>query len=220
MIEVGWSTLGGQDCVRVRRARPDAHVDVVPASALARSATTPGMAGQVVVDGDDICFVARFGFVEGTVYAVRVDGRRLADLTRPRAVRTATTEVVAITPAVGCVPRNLLRLHVWFSAPMSEGQAGAHVRLEDDGGRRLDRALLAVDDELWDAERRRLTALLDPARIKRGLVAHRALGYPLREGEAFHVVVDEGFLDATGAPLCADASRRFEVGPDLSLIHI
>jgi hypothetical protein len=214
VIEVDWSSLGGQDCVRLRRAGPGAHVEVVPASARARSATSPTMAGQVLVDGEDVCFVPRFGFVEGTVYAVLADGRRVAELRRPSVVREATTEVVAITPAVACVPRNLLRLHVWFSAPMSEGQAARSVRLEDDRGRQLDHALLVVGDELWDAERRRLTVLLDPARIKRGLVSHRALGYPLERGEAFRVVVDEAFLDAAGAPLRSGASRRFEVGPD------
>jgi hypothetical protein len=214
VIDAGWSSLGGQDCVRLRRAGAGAHVEVVPASARARSATSPTMAGEVLVDGDDLCFVPRFGFVEGTVYAVLADGRRVADLTRPSVVREATTEVVAITPAVACVPRNLLRLHVWFSAPMSEGLAARSVRLEDDRGRRIDHALLVVGDELWDAERRRLTVLLDPARIKRGLVSHRALGYPLERGEGFRVVVDQAFRDAAGAPLRSGASRHFEVGPD------
>ena len=98
---------------------------------------------------------------------------------------------------------------------MREGCAAAHVRLVDDADgptHAIVGALLPTEHELWDADRCRLTVLLDPARIKRGLAAHRELGYPLRPGASFRLVVDEGFLDAAGAPLRAGAERRYEVG--------
>ena len=85
------------------------------------------------------------------------------------------TEVMAIYPTAAEVPRNLLRLYVWFSAPMSEGYAARHVRLAGDAGERLAGALLP-GGELWSGDGRRLTLLLDPARIKRGLAAHREAG--------------------------------------------
>jgi hypothetical protein len=212
--EACWSSHRGHDCLRVHGAVAAGRLEVYPASALASPGAPPTTEGRVAVDGADLCFVPRFGFVDGTVYAVVVDGERLADLARPRAGRPSTAEVVGITPGTLRVPRNLLRVHVWFSAPMSEGQAASCLRLVDDDGGVLPHALLAVDDELWDADRRRLTVLLDPARIKRGLVAQRTLGYPLQTGRAFRVVVDEGFLDALGAPLRQGASRRYEVGAD------
>ena len=68
------------------------------------------------------------------------------------------------------------------------------------------------EHELRDASRRRLTVLLDPARIKRGLAGHREAGYPLRPGEPFRLVVDSGFRDAQGLPLRAGAHRRYGVG--------
>ena len=159
------------------------------------------MAGRLVRDGDDVCFVPRFPFVDGTTYTVVVDGAVAAVLVRPRPDGPATTEVVGIHPTAGEVPRNLLRLYVPFSAPMSEGQAARHVRLVDDAGDELTGALLPTEHELWDGGRRRLTVLLDPARIKRGLVAHREAGYPLQAGAPFRLVVDDGFRDASGTPL-------------------
>jgi hypothetical protein len=174
----------------------------------------PAMAGTLVADSGDICFVGRYGFVEGTTYVVEVDGTVGAMLEQPRIERERTTKVESIRPTAREVPRNLLRFYVMFSAPMSEGLAAQHVRLVDDAGDPIEGALLSLEQELWDGDRCRLTVLLDPARIKRGLVAHGAIGYPLRLAEPFTVLVDEAFLDARGAPLHKSARRRYEVGGD------
>ncbi|HET6187192.1 MAG TPA: hypothetical protein VFE59_09335, partial [Trebonia sp.] len=131
---------------------------------------------------------------------------------RARSGRPAVTEVTGISPTAAEVPVNLLRLYVWFSAPMSEGYAAGQVRLARDDGSVIAGALLPAEHELWDASRRRLTVLLDPARIKRGLAGHQDAGYPLRSGEPFRLVVDTGFRDAQGLPLRAPAQRRYEVG--------
>ena len=108
------------------------------------------------------------------------------------------------------MPRNLLRCYVEFSAPMREAGA-THVRLFDAEGAPLVGALLATEYELWDPDRRRLTVLLDPARIKRGLVPHREVGYPLREGASVTLVVDAEFPDASGRPLRTGATRTWQV---------
>jgi len=173
---------------------------------------SPPMAGRLIRDGDDLCFVPRFAFVDGTTYTVDVKGIGAAVLVRPRPDRRATTRVLDIRPTAAEVPRNLLRLYVWFSAPMSEGYAAGHVRLVDDAGDAMAGALLPTEHELWDGDRRRLTVLLDPARIKRGLAGHRQAGYPLRPGESFRLVVDDGFRDALGTPLASAAERRYQVG--------
>lgn len=210
MTAVSWSRVGGEDCVRIGGGAAGRDVRVSPALTGA-PAQHPPMAGRLVPDGDDVCFVPRFGFTEGTVYRVVVDGEETGVLARPRRPRPATTEVVDIRPSSTVVPRNLLRLYVSFSAPMSEGDAADHVRLVDEAGDELTGALLPLEQELWDGSRLRLTVLLDPARIKRGLVAHREVGYPLRPGAPIRVVVDDGFRDATGATLVRPAERRYEV---------
>jgi hypothetical protein len=211
MAAVSWSRLGGDDCIRLGRPAVGATVQV---RAGAAAVHLPPMAGALVRDGDDLCFLPRFAFVGGTTYTVVVDGTIAGVLVCPRKEMARITEVVDIRPSAAEVPRNLLRCYVWFSAPMSEGFAASHVRLEDDAGRVMAGALLPAEHELWDGDRRRLTVLLDPARIKRGLVSNRVAGYPLRVGEACRLVVDEGFCDARGVPLARGAERRYAVGGD------
>jgi hypothetical protein len=122
--------------------------------------------------------------------------------------------VLAIYPSAPEVPRNILRCYVWFSTSMSEGWAAEHLRLVDDAGETLVGALLPTEYELWDTAHRRLTVLLDPARIKRGLVSHRETGYPLQRGRPFRLVIDAGFRDGQGAPLLSSAERTYGVGAD------
>jgi hypothetical protein len=172
----------------------------------------PPTAGRLVRDGADLCFVPRFAFLDGTPYTVTVEGASAAVLVRARPGRLPVTKVTGIRPTAAEVPCNLLRFYVQFSAPMSEGCAAALVRLARDDGSPITGALLPTEHELWDASRSRLTVLLDPARIKRGLAGHQEAGYPLRPGEPFHLIVGSGFLDAQGLPLRAPAQRRYHVG--------
>ncbi len=215
-----WSRCGFADCIRLTGVPQGADVQVRPATAGGLPGADgvagefPPMAGRLVSDGGDLCFVPRFAFVDGTTYTVAVGEVTTAALLRPRPDRPATTEVLGIWPTAAQVPRNLLRLYVLFSAPMSEGYAAGHIRVVDDAGQPMPGALLPAADELWDADRRRITVLLDPARIKRGLAVHRQAGYPLRPGERFRLIVDDGFRDSAGAPLRAPAERRYQAGGD------
>jgi hypothetical protein len=212
VTEVVWSRLGIEDCLRFRDLAPGSVVHVRPGASF--DPNLPPMAGQFLHDRDEVCFVPRFPFVEGTAYGVVVDGVATTVIVRPRADLPATAEVVEVHPTGDTVPRNLLRFYVSFSAPMGEGCAAEHVELFDGSGNEMVGALLPTDHELWDGDRRRLTVLLDPARIKRGLVGHLNAGYPLREGVPFTLVIGAGFQDAHGAPLRTRYERRFEVAAD------
>ena len=75
-----------------------------------------------------------------------------------------------------------------------------------------------MDSELWDPARRRLTVLLDPARIKQGLAPHREAGYPLQEGTTVVLVVDRDFCDAAGLPLLADRRQPYHVGQTSAVV--
>ena len=57
--------------------------------------------------------------------------------------------------------------------------------------------------------------LLDPGRIKRGLVPNLEAGYPLVEGVPIKVLVDAEFRDAAGRPLQYGAERRYGIGAAL-----
>jgi len=191
------------------------RIEIRPASAAGAGAGPgwPATTGAVVVDGADACFVPRHPFLAGTTYAVRVDGTETL-LHRAGIDTPATAHVVGIHPTCPTVPRNLLRCYVEFDRPMSEGFAARSVRLIEANGTELVDALLPTEPELWDGARRRLTVLLDPGRIKRGLVGHRAVGYPLPTGGDVRLVIDERMRDADGRPLRAAAQRSYRVGAD------
>jgi hypothetical protein len=154
--------------------------------------------------------------VQATPGAPGAVGRETWTIERPAPHRAPATDVVALYPSAAEVPLNLLKLYLYFSGPMSEGWAAraVHVRRADTGTP-LEGVFLPMEPELWDRARRRLTLLLDPGRIKRGLAPNAEAGYPLIEGAPIVVGVDPAFRDAAGRPLRAGAERRYAVGPAL-----
>jgi hypothetical protein len=229
------TALAGGDPNRLARRVIVATDDAVTRARAGRGVlgiegSLPVVAGRFEADGDALRFVPRFPFLPGTAYRVlvhrsvggvattsfEVDDYQLLTFAVPAPPATATTRVVAVHPTAPVVPRNLLRLYVTFSAPMSEGEVAGHVTVRRAGtGAPIADAFLPMEPELWDPERRRVTVLFDPARIKRGLVPHESIGYPLVEGETVEVVVAAGFRDGDGNPLVAPATRRYVVGPDV-----
>lgn len=214
--------------------RPES-LAVAPVSALNLGDDLVATAGTWERSEGTVRFTPRFGAVPGTEFAVvellgRATGgsgaigsgavsaprspvarrwREVARVSVPAPQQEPTTVVEAIEPALAEVPANLLRLSIVFSQPMEEGSATGRIHLLDASSDELPGSLL--DTELWDADRRRLTVLLEPGRIKRGLQPHEQAGAALTEGGSLTVVVDAAVRDATGAPLVAEARRTYRV---------
>ena len=219
------------DCLLLEGRGPVAHdgLAVYPAEVVSAAgrgdeaglaATIQPMAGNYTAEADSAVFRPRFPFVPGAAYTMIIpraaDGPLLLTVRYPPRPATPVTEVIEIWPTVGELPRNQLRLYVEFSQPMSEGFAQANVTVVDvANGKTLDDALLPMEPELWDRDRRRLTVLFDPGRIKRGLEPHAEAGYPLEAGMVIDVLLAESFLDGQGRRLLHAGRRRYRVGPDL-----
>ena len=125
----------------------------------------------------------------------------------------ATTRVASVYPSSSELPENTLRLYLYFSAPMQQGEAWQHIHLLDATGKPVDLAFLEIEQELWNREMTRLTVLFDPGRIKRGLVPLNEIGPSIVEGKSYTLVVDRDLLDGHGAPLAAEFRKSFRVGP-------
>jgi hypothetical protein len=82
----------------------------------------------------------------------------------------------------------------------------------DESGREVQGAFLALDQELWDPARRRLTLLFDPGRVKRGIRTNVESGAPLVAGRRYRLVIDDDWVDGNGAPLASGFEHAFEVG--------
>jgi hypothetical protein len=204
------------------RTDPAAGLAVVPAGALGLPGGLVPMAGSWSATDGVLRFLPRLPFAHGITYVLvrsatapgaATSWVELGRLQRPATCAPSTAVVAAINPAVAEVPQNLLRLAVTFSAAMEEGSAAGHVHLRDPAGQDLEHALLPMPPELWDMPRRRLTLLLEPGRIKRGLVPNTQLGPPLVQGTTFDLVVDAAIRDAAGGTLAADGHRAYHVGP-------
>ncbi len=238
-LQLEWAQYEGRDCLRIS-GWTEAELDGLgrlDAGALSRrlalytseallrrgdSQTVPSVAGRILIQDGTVCFVPRFPFVGGVSYSLLVNpadaGESAAvwEIVRPSPQASSTAEVLAIYPTAAELPVNLLRVYVHFSAPMSEGWAARAIRVtQADTGETLDDVFLPPEPELWDAQRKRLTMLLDPGRIKRGLAPNLELGYPLVEGTTISITIDAAFRDATGQPLRAGAERTYGIGPAL-----
>ena len=205
-------SLGGDQLAREFPVYSDDHVRL-------HALLPESMAGRYEFGADALTFVPRYPLVPGLGYAMVAhaagsEPQRLA-FGLPSDRGEPTTEVLAVYPSGGRLVRNQLKLYLRFSASMREGQAASHVRLEHaDSGEPIESPFVP-EPELWDREHRRLTLLFDPGRLKRGLRPQLEAGYPLQEGVAVRLVVDEGFRDADGNPLQGPFERRYEVEGDL-----
>lgn len=180
--------------------------------------------GKWAVDGDGLVFRPRFGFEPGVGYRVIVRATDAVPTGRREPIELAfglpeegngrTTEVVSVDPVGPELPCNVLRFYVHFSGPMSRGQAYRHARLVDAEGRTVEHAFLELGEELWDPDLTRCTLLLDPGRIKRGLVPHAEMGPILVQGRDYELVIDEGWVDARGARLARGHRLPFHAGAE------
>ena len=120
-------------------------------------------------------------------------------------------EVTAIYPTSDVLPENLLRLYVHFSTPMRRGQVRESIKLTGEHGETIINPFLNLAIELWDREERRLTLLLDPGRIKRGVGPNVQVGAPLQRGKRYTLVIRQGMKDYRGRTLDRTVTKSFFV---------
>lgn len=193
---------------------------------VAGKADAPPLAGEYGQVGETLTFKPRYPLQRGVKYRAVVhpegipadDGERYAAveetflLPKPQTVPTVVEHVY---PTRDELPENLLRFYFHFSAPMSQGGVYQYVRLLDAAGKPVESPFLELDQELWDADGRRFTLLIDPGRIKRGLKPREDLGPALEQGKSYTLEIDRAWPDANGEPLKETYRKRFRVAaPD------
>jgi len=123
------------------------------------------------------------------------------------------TGPVDVYPTAQVLPENLLRVYVYYPRAMAVSAGLSDIRLLDADGTPLDGVFLPTREDLWSQDRRRLTVLMDPGRVKSGLDASEAMGRALRSGHSYTLEVSEGSLDAAGCVLGQKTTVAFQVGP-------
>ncbi|MCV9966725.1 hypothetical protein OIU34_33145 [Pararhizobium sp. BT-229] len=189
----------------------------------AAGAASP-MVGTYEVLPDRVRFTPRFPLREGTAYAVSFDTDCIlagtgacATATAPDAVfkleapRHEAARIAAVEPHSDRLPVNLLRFYVHFTEPMAADYVHKHITLLRADGTTVRSPFLNLARSLWDPEQKRLTVLLDPGRIKRGVGPNVEAGSPLVEGETYTLRVGAGLRDAHGCALARVFEKRFVV---------
>src|SRR5258708_1609247 len=88
-----------------------------------------------------------------------------------------------------------------------------HIQLPGEKGEPVEHPFLDMEEGLWDPGTLRLTLILDPGRIKRGLALNEAKGLPLRPGGRYRLVISSNANDAEGSPLAESFSKEYRVDP-------
>jgi hypothetical protein len=189
--------------------QPDASRD--------RAHAMPPMAGTWRVTDGHLRFEPRFPPTPGVRY--RAEYRPVGDkviVTYFESLPSSTiptTSVLRVFPSAGVLPENQLKFYVEFSAAMSRGGVYEHVHLRNAAGQVIDLPFLELDEELWDPSMTRLTLLIDPGRIKRGVKPLEDVGPVFEAGESYALRLDAACRDAGGRPLRATFEKKFRIGP-------
>jgi hypothetical protein len=175
------------------------------------------MLGTYEVADHVLIFHPRFPLAAGAHYRAvfQAPGTHTeASFDGPPIATNPLTRVDRIYPSTDILPSNALRLYIYFSAPMSRGEAWTHIHLIDaDTDRPVEIPFLELDQELWDQNNRRLTVLFDPGRIKRGLVPTTTIGPSVVEGKRYKLRIDKEWHDARGVNLIEGFEKPFRGGP-------
>jgi hypothetical protein len=176
----------------------------------------PPLAGSYEVNRGTLIFRAAFPLAPGVSYraVLRLPGAAPVEksFAGPARPATAPARVDHVYPSSDVLPSNQLRLYIYFSAPMSRGEAERRIHVLDADGKPL-RGVFLPGQELWDPNNLRLTMTFDPGRIKRDLTANKAMGPPIAQGSRYTLVIDREWQDANGAPLVAPFRKTFRGGP-------
>jgi hypothetical protein len=183
----------------------------------------PPMVGVYRVESNELRFEPQFLLEPGLVYQAVFRPDRMPGGGKARPVtsvfkspgRNATpaTMVSHIYPSAGSLPENLLKFYIHFTAPMSRGNIYDHIHLRDESGKDVELPFLEIDEELWDATMTRLTLIIDPGRIKRGVRPLEEIGPALEAGKSYTLVIGREWRDGSGIPLKESFQKTFKVEP-------
>ncbi len=194
------------------RALPDRPDAWAPLFSLSVGGGLPPVMGRYVLKGRTARFTPAFPLEPGRTYIIRLSvpgGLPLTTmLTPPRAAPQAAAAVQAVYPSGSAWPQNLLRLYIQFSAPMAVGRPGT-LTLLDAASKAMDEPFLPLGLEFWSPDHTRLTVLVDPGRVKQGILP----GEVLTAGARYTLVVGPDWTDARGAPLKAAFRQAVVIGP-------
>jgi hypothetical protein len=177
-----------------------------------------GLFGSVGRSSSTIWFQPRFPLQPEVAYQVEFFHKSVSasplrfELKIPR-LKQARTEVMQIWPSAKSIPENTLRFYVYFSAKMRQGEVYQKVNVRDEKGQLVDLPFLELHEELWDRTGTRLTLLIDPGRIKRGVKPLEDGGPVFEAGKKYILEIDGSWKDANDQELKESIRKEYTIIP-------
>ena len=177
----------------------------------------PPVAGRTLWrDSKKLVFQPRYPFRRGLAYSVvlRWAGQEQKETIVLAADQSPPTRLERVFPTASILPENNLKFYLHFTAPMQKGEIYRFVQIRDAESKiPVELPFLELEQEFWSRDSTRLTLLLDPGRIKRGLKPREEVGPIFVPGQTYELVVNGRWPDHAGRPLGADLIKRFRAGP-------
>ncbi|MBE1273410.1 hypothetical protein [Enterovibrio baiacu] len=178
------------------------------------------IAGKYRVDGNTVLFDPAFDFVKGQQYTISTRGQgadkpALEGFVIKPDQAFSSPQVTQIYPSGDDIPENTLRFYIQFSSPMQPHMATRFIKLVNENGITDDAAFMHFKQELWSEDRTRLTLLMDPGRIKRGVAQNLTLGPALLEGSRYSIIIKEGWPTANNGLSTQRYEKTFTVSKAL-----
>ena len=184
--------------------------------------------GTYSVKENEIVFTPRYSFLKDTDYYIRFDLSQIPDINLEQEYAPAIVEhrftveveqqvatyVEQVYPTSSVLPRNLLKFYIQFSASMIEGELLDNIHLIDSEGDTLEHVFLEIPQELWDSDRKRVTVLFDPGRVKRGLQLREQFDTAFNVGEAYTLVINNEWKDGRQKPIQEVFKKTFTISDD------
>lgn len=179
---------------------------------LAEIENAPAILGKYNTSEDKVAFRPLIPFTRGFKYNVAFKDRIIGVVNIPPADTMDKTVVRFIYPSGDTLPENLLKVYIFFSGPVQQGQSLDHIVLVRDEHDTLSSVFLDLQPELWNKEGMVLTLWLDPGRVKRDLQPNQELGTPLHAGSRYKLIISPGWQNAEGIPLSSLYEKTFIAG--------
>ena len=204
----------GDDPTRVEVVGQDKEARLSLALLDEKGRKGPAILGKVRQRGESTVFTPKYGLGRGLHYRAtlqRPDGSRVTATYRVPVLSDSEPAIVKqVYPTASTLPANNLKFYLHFSKPMREGMAifdQIQILDLDKQGHPIAHPWRRV--ELWSHDATRLTLLIHPGRIKRGLNLREDEGPVLHPNHRYALLVPRKVLDAEGQPLGYPFRKEF-----------
>tara|TARA_B110000091_G_scaffold178653_1_gene194531 strand:- start:1701 stop:2495 length:795 start_codon:yes stop_codon:yes gene_type:complete len=132
-------------------------------------------------------------------------------------------KIIAVYPTTDSIPVNILRFYIQFSAPMQEMDILKHLKLSNEEGKNITGVFFENQYELWNVNRTKVTLIIDPGRVKLGLLANNKMGRAFDIGKRYTLTIDSLLLDFSDQQLKENFTKTFlavqedTIAPDTKL---